>query len=159
MTHGIPPRLPPFRQSRPHAAAPVIVQYGATISIGGRLYTVTPTLTPAGPAPIPVPVPAPGEPTVTGVFAADGKTPLAHALPGAPVVILGQHFGMKPGEVVFDPAGRAAVTLWSDTRIEATAPAVGDRVRRQSVAIHLPDAPHFVPAAGEVEIDAPTARR
>jgi hypothetical protein len=157
--HGIPPRLPPFRQSRPRTAAPVIVQYGGTISIGGRLYTVTPTLTPAGPAPIPVPVPAPGEPTVMGVFAADGKTPLVHALPGDPIVILGQHFGAPPGEVVFDPAGRAVVLRWSDARIEAVVPPVGDRVRRQSVAIHLPDAPHFVPAAGEVEIDAPTARR
>lgn len=68
MNHAPPPH-PPSRRvtARPRAAAPVVLQYGDQVSIGGQLFIIGPTLVPAGAAPLPPPpVPVPPPPPIPG---------------------------------------------------------------------------------------------
>jgi hypothetical protein len=92
--------------------------------------------------------------TISGLFAADGATPLAHALPGASFVIRGSGLGTVAGQVAFDPTGPAKIGQWTATQISGTVPDPGDGPRvHETVQVTLPGATTFLTAAADFTID------
>jgi hypothetical protein len=134
--HHPPPHRPPAVR-RPRAAAHVVVQFGDVLNIGGNLYTVTPTLTPAGSGPVPPPTPPPTPPPipapppvaghVTGFQAGTPPAllPAAGVTPGMLLTITGTGFGTPAagafGRVIIGGT-EAAVKTWTDVQVTAIVP-------------------------------------
>jgi hypothetical protein len=147
MNHLPPPRPPPpayHRRAAPRAA-PVVLNVGDFVSVGGNLFQVTATLVPAGstptpvpvpvpvpvpPVPVPVPVPVPPvpipgpTPSVAGFRDATGNwVPTNGSLPaGSLFWIEGAGFGVQPGSLAYAAALPVTVLKWTDTEILASVP-------------------------------------
>ncbi len=147
--HGAPPRLPPVKQkARPHAAAPVTLQLGDQVIIGGQIFVVSPGLAPVGAGPAPPPPPPPPPNARIGGYKHGNRDWTTIAVRGENFWILGSGFGTPAGAAfgrVQIGGMEAVVKGWSDSEINLQIPDLAPGIVTAAVTLFWLASPTAAP--------------